>query len=212
MMPAARQPVECGDVLVRAGDPGPQEPRPRDEAPGGSHSGKMRLDGVMEIRHAKTDELEEVGKIRVTAYRADGFLSPESGYEPTLRGLGGDGSGNVLVAVAGDGKLVGTVMLQTWPDAAGQLVTRPGEAEIRALAVLPEARGTGLGRALVASVMEQAEREQVRRLLLFTEPEMVVAHRLYEQAGFARLPERDWSPLPGVRLLAYGLMLDPASR
>ncbi len=162
----------------------------------------------MQIRDAKPDELEEVGSIRVVAYRADGFLSPQSEYEPTLRGLGFDGAGHVLVAVAEDGKLVGTVMLQTWPDAVGQLVTGPGDAEIRALAVLPEARGAGLGRALLTTVMDRAQREQVRRLLLFTQPDMVVAHRLYEQAGFIRLPERDWSPVPGVGLLAYGLILD----
>jgi ribosomal protein S18 acetylase RimI-like enzyme len=166
----------------------------------------------MQIRDAKPDELADIGSIRVAAYRADGFLSPQSEYEPTLRGLGGDGAGHVLAAVAEDGKLVGTAMLQTWPDAAGQLVTGPGEAEIRALAVLPEARGTGLGRELLAAVMERAEREQVRHVLLFTQPEMMVAHRLYERAGFTRLPERDWSPRPGVNLLAYGLILDPADQ
>jgi ribosomal protein S18 acetylase RimI-like enzyme len=166
----------------------------------------------MEIRAAKPDELSEIGAIRVAAYRADGFLSAESEYEVTLRGLGDDGAGHVLVAVAGDGKLVGTIMLQTWPDAGGQLATGPGEAEIRALAVLPEARGSGLGRALLAALMERAEREQVRHLLLFTQPDMVVAHRLYERAGFVRLPERDWSPRPGVGLLAYGLTLDPDVR
>jgi hypothetical protein len=32
-----------------------------------------------------------------------------------------------------------------------------------------------------------------------------------ELAGFRRLPDRDWSPRPGVTLLAYGLPL-PASR
>jgi ribosomal protein S18 acetylase RimI-like enzyme len=172
----------------------------------------MRLDGVMEIRDAKPDELTEIGAIRVAAYRADGFMSVGSEYEPTLRGLGGDGAGHVLVAVAADGTLVGTIMLQTWPDAAGQLVTGPGEAEIRALAVLPETRRAGVGRALLAALMERAEREEVRHLLLFTQPDMVVAHRMYEQAGFVRLPDRDWSPHPGTGLLAYGLTLDPDGR
>lgn len=173
---------------------------------------RVRLNGVMQIRDAKPDELSEIGSIRVAAYRADGFLSPESDYEPTLRGLGGDGAGHVLAAVAEDGKLVGTVMLQAWPDAAGQLVAGPGEAEIRALAVLPEARGGGLGGALLAAVIERAEREEIRQLLLFSQPDMVVAHRLYEQAGFVRLPERDWSPRPEVGLLAFGLTLDADSR
>lgn len=34
---------------------------------------------------------------------------------------------------------------------------------------------------------------------------MKAAHHLYEQAGFGRLPDRDWSPEPGVTLLAYGM-------
>lgn len=36
---------------------------------------------------------------------------------------------------------------------------------------------------------------------------MVAAQRLYASEGFVRLPERDWSPQPGVPLLAYGLRL-----
>jgi hypothetical protein len=32
---------------------------------------------------------------------------------------------------------------------------------------------------------------------------MTSAHRLYERLGFTRLPERDWSPMPGIDLLVY---------
>jgi ribosomal protein S18 acetylase RimI-like enzyme len=162
----------------------------------------------MLIRDAQPGELGEVGSIRVAAYLADGHLSPGSGYEPTLRGLGADGTGHVLVAVEDDGSLVGTVMLQTWPDGGGQLMTGPGDAEIRALAVLPGARRTGLGGALLTAIMDRAVRERVKHLLLFTETGMRAAHRLYEKAGFIRLPDRDWEPEPGVLLLAYGLVLN----
>jgi ribosomal protein S18 acetylase RimI-like enzyme len=164
----------------------------------------------MQIRDAKPDELPEIGGIRVAAYRADGFLSPDSRYEPRLRELGADGVGHVLVAIADDGTLVGTVMLQTWPD-GGELVRHEDEAEIRALAVLPAARGRGLGRALLAAVIDRASEENVRTLLLFTQPEMKVAHRLYEDAGFGRRPDQDWEPEPGTRLMAYGLVLRPAA-
>ena len=34
-------------------------------------------------------------------------------------------------------------------------------------------------------------------------PEMRAAHRIYERAGFPRAPERDWSPVPGVELIAF---------
>jgi len=161
----------------------------------------------MQIRDAHQDELAEIGEIRVGAYLADGFLSPTSGYAPRLRELGADGLGPVLVA-ADDaaGALLGTVMLQVWPQ-GGEVVKGPGEAEIRALAVRPGSRGAGVGRKLLAAVIERARKLGVRHLVLLTQPEMKAAHHLYDEAGFARLPERDWSPESGVTLLAYGMIL-----
>jgi ribosomal protein S18 acetylase RimI-like enzyme len=161
----------------------------------------------MLIRDAHLDEFPEIGEIRVGAYVADGFLSPSSGYAPRLRELGTDGLGPVLVAVDDETRaLIGTVMLQTWPQ-GGEVVKGPGEGEIRALAVRPDVRGAGAGRALLDAVIERARKVGVRHLVLLTQPEMKAAHHLYEEAGFARLPERDWSPEPAVRLLAYGMVL-----
>jgi GNAT superfamily N-acetyltransferase len=159
----------------------------------------------MVIRDAEQDELAEIGEIRVNAYLADGFLSPDSRYAPRLRELGSDGAGPVLVA-ADDAVIVGTVMLQAWPN-GGELLSGPEEAEIRALAVRPEARGRGVGRELVDAVIERATSLGIRHLLLLTQQEMKTAHRIYEEAGFVRLPGRDISPEPGVHLLAYGLDL-----
>ena len=156
----------------------------------------------MIVRDALPEELAEVGEIRVTAYQEAGFLSPGSGYAPVLRALGGDGDGTVLVAVDG-GRIVGTVMLQS----GGNVVTGPDEAEIRALAVTPDGQRTGTGSALLRAVIERAAGDGVRHLTLLTQPDMVAAQRLYERAGFRRLPDRDWSPAPGVTLLAYGLKL-----
>jgi len=157
------------------------------------------------IRAALPSEFAEIGDIRVSAYQADGFLSASSRYASTLRGLGTAGDGHILVAVA-DGQILGTVMLQHWPH-AGQVVLGPDEAEIRALAVAPGGRRRGTGRALIRAVTDQAASEGIRHLVLCTKPDMRAAHQLYEQAGFHRLPERDWSPEPGVTLLGYGLIL-----
>jgi ribosomal protein S18 acetylase RimI-like enzyme len=162
------------------------------------------------VRDALAAEMDVVGDIRIAAYQAGGYICEDSGYAPTLRALGADGSGHVLVAVHGTNGLtgqgesiVGTVMLQTWPH-GGQVVTGPHEAEIRALAVRPHAQGRGVGRELLRQVMERAAGLGIARLVLCTEPEMRPAHRLYEQAGFGRLPDRDWSPAPDVTLLVYG--------
>ena len=162
----------------------------------------------MIIRDARPDELAEVGDLRVTAYQADGFLSPGSGYAPMLRALGGDGDGVVLVAVEngtdrsdgadrGPGRIAGTVMLQFWPH-GGEIGVGRDEAEIRALAVAPDGRGRGTGRALLRAVIERAAREGLRRLVLLTQPDMRAAQHLYEREGFRRLPERDWAPVPPI--------------
>jgi ribosomal protein S18 acetylase RimI-like enzyme len=164
----------------------------------------------MLIRDARPDEFGELGDIRVAAYLADGFLSPDSQYAPRLRTLGADGLDPVLVVVrAGDDgrdQVAGTVMLQLWPH-GGELLAGPHEAEIRALAVAPGLQGAGLGRALIAAVIDRARLAGVRQLLLLTQPDMKAAHHLYEAAGFARLPDRDRFPVPDLLLLCYGLML-----
>jgi ribosomal protein S18 acetylase RimI-like enzyme len=165
-----------------------------------------RVEPGVIVREARPDELAGIGDLRVAAYRADGFLPADSGYLATLHALGADGKGEVLAAVDG-GQIVGTVMLQAWP--GGEMPRTPGEAEVRALAVAPYARGRGIGAALVSAVIERAARRGVRELLLLTLPEMRAAHHLYTEAGFARRPGRDWSPGPGTILLAYGLMLTP---
>ena len=178
---------------------------------------------MIEIRDARQDEFDELGEVRVAAYLADGFLSPQSTYAARLRALGADGLDHVLVAVERDqdhdsasdrsqrSPIVGTVMLQGWPQ-GGEILAGPDEAEIRALAVVPAARGTGLGRALLAAVIERAAHVGIRRLVLLTQPDMKAAHHLYDTVGFTRLPERDWSPEPGVTLLAYGRTLDGRRR
>lgn len=157
------------------------------------------------VRDAFPSELKLIGELRVAAYRADGFLSGQSAYEPTLRALGADGDGDVLAAVEG-GQILGTVMLRNWPG-QGEAIRAPGEAEIRALAVAPSARGRGIGRTLVCAITDRARQRGVQHLLLLTQPAMVTAQRLYVSAGFTRLPERDYEHAPGAILLAYGRLL-----
>jgi ribosomal protein S18 acetylase RimI-like enzyme len=159
------------------------------------------------IRDALPAELGAVGDLRVAAYVTGGFLAPDGGYALRLRTLGTDDEGTVLIATAADGQIIGTIMLLPMPY-AGPIVTGPDEAEIRALAVAPDAQGQGIGGALLRAALERAARQGTRNLVLATQPEMHAARRLYEQAGFHRLPDRDWSPEPGTDLLVYGLRLD----
>jgi ribosomal protein S18 acetylase RimI-like enzyme len=60
-----------------------------------------------------------------------------------------------------------------------------------------------VGELLVRECLARARAAGKRRMVLSTDPSMRAAHRLYERLGFTRLPERDWSPLPGIHLRVY---------
>ena len=163
------------------------------------------LHATVNVRDARPEEFGRIGELRVAAYQADGFLTETSTYAGTLRVLGMDGTGEILAAVDAGG-ILGTVTLVTWPN-GGEVLRAPGEGEIRALAVASAARGRGIGRALLAEVLRRARARQVRDLFLLTQPDMRAAQRLYAEAGFRRLPDRDYEYAPGHLLLAFGMPL-----
>lgn len=60
--------------------------------------------------------------------------------------------------------------------------------------------------ALVGACVERARAtEGLSGVVLSTQASMESAHRIYRRLGFARTPERDWSPLPGFTLLTFRL-------
>ena len=76
------------------------------------------------------------------------------------------------------------------------------------LAVAPAAQGRGVGRALVAQVIDGFRATEARSIVLCSMTTMTAAHRLYESLGFRRDPGLDWSPVPDVVLVAFRLDLD----
>ncbi|MFM9591692.1 GNAT family N-acetyltransferase [Streptomyces scabiei] len=164
------------------------------------------------IRTATPEEYAVLGEITAQAYLGDGLLDfgESDRYLDELRNVAARATAaDVLVAVA-DGRVLGGA---TFVPAGGPLadIARAGEAEIRMLAVAPQARGRGAGEALVRACAERAR--TVRgcvRVVLSTQRSMHAAHRIYERLGFTRTPERDWSPLPeapDITLLTYELTL-----
>ena len=161
------------------------------------------------IREARPDEHALVGELRVAAYRARGLLQEGSGYADTLRGFGFGGDCAVLVADDESGRVVGTITLEPFgPDS--ELALDEAEGDIRAFAVDARAQGQGVGRQLLHAVIEHAAQRGLRRLRLCTMPAMEAAQHLYAATGFARTPDRDFEPSPGVTLRAYELgLLEP---
>ncbi|MEW2298707.1 GNAT family N-acetyltransferase [Streptomyces sp. NPDC006655] len=164
------------------------------------------------IRPAHPTEHAPLGDITARAYLLDGLLDYGEGdeYLPVLKDVAGRAAAaEVLVAVRGD-RLLGGVTFVPGPGPVAD-IARPGEAEIRALAVAHEARGQGAGEALVRACVERARAtEGCTAVVLSSQRSMHTAHRLYERLGFVRTPDRDWNPVPhldDVTLLTYELTL-----
>jgi ribosomal protein S18 acetylase RimI-like enzyme len=163
------------------------------------------------IREARPDEQPLVGELRVAAYQAIGLLPETSEYAQTLRTFGfGARECTVLVAAADAGGLLGTITIEPYgPDS--ELARHPAEADIRAFAVGALAQGQGIGRQLLRAVVGYAAGHGIVTLRLCTQPAMAAAQHLYAAAGFSRTPDRDFSPVPGLTLRAYELVLPSAA-
>lgn len=160
----------------------------------------------IDIRRPQVHELAEAGSVTVAAYRAGGMAL--GGYVDQLQDTHRrHREAELLVAVDPDGRVLGTVTFcpagSSWRE-----IARSDEAEFRMLAVDPAAQRQGVGRALVEACLGRARSQGFRGIVLSTPLRNAGAHRLYEQLGFVRDPDRDWTPVPGVDLVAYARPLD----
>ena len=77
------------------------------------------------------------------------------------------------------------------------LARMDGYGEVKSLFVAPEARGRGVGAALLAALGDHARVEGIAVLRLETGDTLDAAHRLYARAGFAPCgPFGDYAPGP----------------
>lgn len=82
-----------------------------------------------------------------------------------------------------DGSIVGCVALDVyWGDLA----------EIRSLAVAPDAKGTGVGRALVEAALRDAESLGISRVFAMTYEKPFFARLGFEEINLKALPEKIW--------------------
>ncbi|MCN9240032.1 GNAT family N-acetyltransferase [Streptomyces sp. RY43-2] len=164
------------------------------------------------IRQAQSAEYGLLGEITAQAYLQDGLLDfgGSDPYLGVLRDVAARAAAaEVLVAVERDRVLGGVTFVPSGGPMAD--IAEPGEAEIRMLAVAHDARGRGVGEALVRACVDRARAVPgCARLVLSTQRTMHTAHRIYTRLGFTRTPDRDWNPLPeldDITLLTYALTL-----
>ncbi|HEV7974306.1 GNAT family N-acetyltransferase [Amycolatopsis sp.] len=159
----------------------------------------------IEIRPARAEEFATIGEVTVEAYTAGGFLgeNAEPAYENKLRDSAARAEhAELIAAVDADGTVLGSVTV-VHPGTLFSEVSREGELEFRMLAVRPSVSGRGIGAALTGAVLDRAREVGAHRVVMSSLDIMTTAHRMYERLGFTRLPDRDWSPAPGVHLVAY---------
>lgn len=163
------------------------------------------------VRPARPADHGPVARLTVAAYRDDGQLQPGHAYERSLADVAGRAaSGELLVADdETTGAVVGAVLF-VLPGSRYAELAGADEAEFRMLAVDPATQRRGVGEALVRGCLARATELGCRAVVICTRDRALPAQRLYARLGFRRTPERDWSPMDGVRLLALRMDLPAA--
>jgi ribosomal protein S18 acetylase RimI-like enzyme len=124
-------------------------------------------------------------------------------FETELAGLPGKyapPAGELVLAFAPNGKPIGCVAVRPL---AGTV------CEMKRLYVRPAARGLGIGRALVAAIIEAAQALGYTEMKLDTLPSMPEAFGLYARFGFTRIAAYYHNPVPGTVYLGKRFSPNP---
>jgi len=167
----------------------------------------------MEIREALPEELDEAGQVTMAAYAE--FFAPDGvdADHEYLRAIGdvaGRAPRTTIRVAVDDARIVGCVTLEL--DGRIDLDDEPlspQRAHIRMLGVEPQARGRGIGRALMEDCERRALAVGKSEITLHTTRLMQAAQAMYASLGYVRTADR---VLPdGFVLLGYRKDLQPST-
>ena len=167
------------------------------------------------IREALSSEHLNLGEIMVDVYaKLSGFPKPDvmPDYYDMLSDIGSQTQKpetQLLVAVSSENELLGGVVYigdMAFYGASGKAKEVKNASGIRLLAVAPNARGLGIGKALTMACIDKALEKQQKQVVLHTTSSMKIAWGLYERLGFYRSPDLDFNR-KGM-LEVFGFRLD----
>jgi len=177
---------------------------------------------LTETRDGRPDELEQISVAMLAAYDeysrlvqeigggSDEGVSATEAWEAYWKDVGNVWSrleDSELIVAERDGRIVGAVTFYA-EGRRDESHRWPVEwASIRLLAVVPEMRGVGIGKALVLECLARARRRGAIAVGLHTMDAMWIAQGMYERLGFARVSAYDYRPHPEVLVKAYRLPL-----
>lgn len=144
---------------------------------------------IVEDSRARADDRELMTLLR-RVYVGGGFTAPEVA-EVMFAAEAVRARGRLLYARGSGGELMGTVIVVP-PESAARRLAAIDEVEMHLLAVDDRYRGQGVGLSLVQAAVETARHAGYAGMVLWTQPTMHVAHRIYAQTGFSRSPAEDF--------------------
>lgn len=160
------------------------------------------------------EEFEEIGALMVQVYsQLEGFpkISEQPDYYKMLANVGAltNNPGTaLLVAVNDENSISGAVVYfneMKYYGSGGTATREENAAGFRLLAVDPAIRGKGIGKLLANECIKKARENKLGQVIIHTTMAMHTAWRMYEQMGFKRSEDLDFSqqgfPVFGFRLL-----------
>lgn len=156
------------------------------------------------IRIARADELDAIARVLADAFGAlrpppdDPIAADFERYLAEVTDVRARRHGTELFVAEDGGALIGAATLYLpghyepavpgWPDTW---------AGLRLNAVVPEARGRGVGRALSDARIARARALGASAVGLHTSTQFAVSREMYRRSGWARVPHLDYAPVPG---------------
>ena len=170
------------------------------------------------IREALEEEYENIGKLTVEVYSNLPNMPSEDEmpkYYSLLRGTRKRAemlTVKIFVAVGSQNELLGCVTFvgdMKYYASGGRAPSIKDSSGFRLLAVGPNARGLGVGRALTEYCISKAQELGSSQMVMHTTKSMQVAWAMYERMGFKPMPEIDFQQ---ASLSVYGFCLSLGSR